>query len=122
MDDMDVFAIRRRNLIELLSRRGAAARICARTGTAASYLSTLGSGSRRLGDDLARRIESAEGLPFGWLDRIQCRDHTTTDFYVQASSLEDLARQLASKPDEDIGRLIQLLLHHRHLIAGPGEG
>lgn len=130
MEKFDVFDVRREKLAELLSKRGAAARIAAKTGTAASYLSTVKNGDRRLGDDLARRIEEAEGLEYGWLDRVET-DHikpksdvngadglqnlavlTSEEnaVYIQASSPEDLARQLKERGEEEIMEIIRLLV------------
>lgn len=133
MEKFDVFDVRREKLAELLSKRGAAARIAAKTGTAASYLSTVKNGDRRLGDDLARRIEEAEGLEYGWLDRVEV-DHikpkselSGTDgpqnlmlmtpeensVYIQASSPEDLARQLKERGEEEIMAIIRLLVSNK---------
>lgn len=131
MENLDVFDIRRRKLAELLNQRGAAARISAKTGTAASYLSTVKNGDRRLGDDLARRIEEAEGLDYGWLDRpdvtvdVPANEQSANasqsgpgGYYIQASSPEDLAVKLAEKGNEEIARIIQLLLTHKDKIDG----
>lgn len=131
MENLDVFDIRRRKLAELLNQRGAAARISAKTGTAASYLSTVKNGDRRLGDDLARRIEEAEGLDYGWLDRPDFVSEVPADeqgasapqgeqgaYYIQASSPEDLAVKLAEKGNEEIARIIQLLLTHKDKFDG----
>lgn len=68
--ELDVFEIRRINLGSILAGRGKAAAIAAKTGSAASYLSSVKKGDRRLGDELARRIEAAEQLEKGWLDRM----------------------------------------------------
>lgn len=131
MENLDVFDIRRRKLAELLNQRGAAARISAKTGTAASYLSTVKNGDRRLGDDLARRIEEAEGLDYGWLDRpdygteVSANEQSASApqgeqgvYYIQASSPEDLAVKLAEKGNEEIARIIQLLLTHKDKFDG----
>jgi transcriptional regulator with XRE-family HTH domain len=131
MENLDVFDIRRRKLAELLNQRGAAARISAKTGTAASYLSTVKNGDRRLGDELARRIEEAEGLDYGWLDRPDLTADVSANnqnanapqseqgsYYIQASSPEELAVKLAEKGNEEIARIIQLLLTHKDKFDG----
>lgn len=66
---MDIYAIRKANLLRLLRGRTKAA--CAdKWDTSASTLSQITSRNpnRNLGDQLARKIEKAEGLPNGWLD------------------------------------------------------
>ena len=68
---MDIYAIRKQNLLSLLA--GKTQRSCAdRWETSPSTLSQIVSKNpvRNLGDDLARKIEQAEGLPNGWLDHV----------------------------------------------------
>ncbi|ASK18885.1 hypothetical protein CEK60_06025 [Halomonas sp. N3-2A] len=67
---MDAYQIRKENLLKLMQTRTKAA--CAdKWDTSASTLSQITSKKsvRNLGDTLARKIERAEGLPVGWLDR-----------------------------------------------------
>ena len=69
---MDIYAIRKQNLLSLLA--GKTQRSCAdRWETSPSTLSQIVSKNpvRNLGDDLARKIEQAEGLPNGWLDHVR---------------------------------------------------
>lgn len=68
---MDIKTIRRTNLVALLKGRSKAT--CAELwGTSASYLSQMLSdnATRSVGDVMARRVESAELLPHGWLDQV----------------------------------------------------
>lgn len=68
--NMDAYQIRKENLLKLMQTRTKAA--CAdKWDTSASTLSQITSKKsvRNLGDTLARKIERAEGLPVGWLDR-----------------------------------------------------
>ncbi|MGC0154818.1 hypothetical protein ACPRNU_20365 [Chromobacterium vaccinii] len=102
---IDVFDIRRANLVRLLKPRGAAARIADMIGSSASYLSTLKNqdlddpNSRRMGDGMARRIEDAEGLEHGWMDI----SHESEDVehvesvVVTASDEEELVKLLREK-------------------------
>lgn len=69
---MDIYAIRKRNLEALAGNRKR--KECAEMwGTSPSVLSQILSKNpvRNLGDELARRIETAEKLPKGFLDNVQ---------------------------------------------------
>lgn len=71
LDGMDIKSIRRTNMTALLKGRSKA--VCAELwGTSASYLSQMLSdnATRSVGDVMARRVESAELLPHGWLDQV----------------------------------------------------
>ncbi|BCA91918.1 S24 family peptidase [Vreelandella aquamarina] len=75
---MDAYQIRKENLLKLMRTRTKAA--CAdKWDTSASTLSQITSKKsvRNLGDALARKIERAEGLPTGWLDRT----HAETEIF-----------------------------------------
>mgnify|MGYP001379976312 CR=1 FL=1 len=68
---MDIYAIRKQNLIKLIGKQKKAT--CAeRWGMAPAHLSQILSDktAKNLGDDVARRIETAEGKPRGWFDSI----------------------------------------------------
>lgn len=68
---MDIYATRKRNLLSLIGCRKQ--RLCAeKWDTSPSALSQIASpnGKRNLGDELARKIERAEGLPEGWFDHV----------------------------------------------------
>ncbi|MBJ2270726.1 S24 family peptidase [Pseudomonas sp. MF6772] len=68
---MDIYAIRKQQLISLIGnqRKGACAE---RWGMAPAHLSQILSDktAKNLGDDVARRIEAIEGLPRGWFDSV----------------------------------------------------
>lgn len=68
---MDIYAIRKQQLIRLIGnqKKGACAE---RWGMAPAHLSQILSDKtvKNLGDDVARRIESVEGLPRGWFDSL----------------------------------------------------
>ncbi|WP_419795327.1 S24 family peptidase [Pseudomonas palleroniana] len=68
---MDIYAIRKQKLINLIGtqRKGACAE---RWGMAPAHLSQILSDktAKNLGDDVARRIETIERLPRGWFDSI----------------------------------------------------
>lgn len=69
---MDIFEIRKANLIRLIGsrRKGACAE---KWEMAPAHLSQVLSNktAKNLGEDVARRIEQKEGLPHGWLDTLQ---------------------------------------------------
>ena len=68
---MDIYAIRKQQLISLIGsqKKGACAE---RWGMAPAHLSQILSDktAKNLGDDVARRIETVEGLPRGWFDSL----------------------------------------------------
>ncbi|MGA9224458.1 MAG: S24 family peptidase [Pseudomonas graminis] len=68
---MDIYAIRKQQLINLIGnqKKGACAE---RWGMAPAHLSQILSDktAKNLGDDVARRIEAVEGLPRGWFDAL----------------------------------------------------
>lgn len=68
---MDIYQIRKANLIQLIGsqRKGACA---TRWGMAPAHLSQILSDKteKNLGDDVARRIEQVEGLERGWMDSV----------------------------------------------------
>lgn len=72
---MDVTAIRHSNLlalVEALNKRGIIKRMDqaqALGGLGSSFLSQL-VGGKKMGDDVARKIEAAAEKPHGWLDRV----------------------------------------------------
>lgn len=69
---MDIFEIRKTNLIRLIGsrRKGACAE---KWEMAPAHLSQVLSNktAKNLGEDVARRVEQKEGLPHGWLDTLQ---------------------------------------------------
>ena len=68
---MDIYAIRKQQLISLIGsqKKGACAE---RWGMAPAHLSQILSDktAKNLGDEVARRIETIEGLPRGWFDSL----------------------------------------------------
>lgn len=66
---MDVYEIRRTNLLRLLEGQKKA-KFAEDVHTSPSYISQLiaDHAPRKMGDEVARKIESAKGLPRGWMD------------------------------------------------------
>ncbi|KGU87269.1 S24 family peptidase [Pseudomonas mediterranea] len=107
---MDIYEIRKRNLVKLIGnqRKGACAE---RWGMAPAHLSQILSDktAKNLGDDVARRIESVEKLPRGWFDSIPLGEEISVsdlngsapeageEIEVAALSAADLVRQMLAK-------------------------
>jgi hypothetical protein len=70
---MDIQAIRHQNLDLLVSRlrsEGTQKNAALALDMSASFLSQL-IGGKKMGDEVARKIEAAQTLPHGWMDRLQ---------------------------------------------------
>ena len=104
---MDIYAIRKQQLISLIGnqRKGACAE---RWGMAPAHLSQILSDktAKNLGDDVARRIEAIEGLPRGWFDSISpsesitpAEELTSSDHAgeTSAQTAADQIKQMLSK-------------------------
>lgn len=109
--------IRRENLAVAIKRAKSAARLASAVGTAPAYLSQLKTAApdsktgtpKKLGDDLARRIETAIGESPGWMDR----DHSGTTVVIQRHSGHRPPRlQLVNDEEAD-------LLHEFRMMAAP---
>ncbi|POA88099.1 S24 family peptidase [Pseudomonas protegens] len=112
---MDIYEIRKHNLVKLIGgqRKGSCAE---RWGMAPAHLSQILSDktAKNLGDDVARRIESIEGLPRGWFDSIPSDDEpcaAAPGLDAGEKSAADLVRQMLAKsgkgiPEETRQRLL----------------
>lgn len=85
---MDISEIRIRNLQLLIEQTGKLVTVANRSDTAPSYLSQIINGSptkagnpRKLGDKLARKLESGMGKPHGWMD--------APHFEIQSADVDD---------------------------------
>lgn len=67
---MDSKTIRRGNLDLLIDEVGTMKELAELAESDPNYLSTLKNGHRGIGDDLARRLETACKKPHGWMDHI----------------------------------------------------
>lgn len=72
---MDIYSIRKQNLISLIGKRKK--NVCAQLwDISPAYLSQILSEKtdKNLGDEVARRIEAVEQLPYGWMDAAHADD------------------------------------------------
>ena len=97
---MDIYAIRKRQLITLIGdqKKGACAE---RWGMAPAHLSQILSDktAKNLGDDVARRIEVVEKLPRGWFDSLQTADEPVTPAPKEVS-MPSAAEAMSSAADQ----------------------
>ncbi len=100
----DIYAIRLRNLIALLASPDLAAlkqkEQALQLNTGSSMLSQLTAG-KKMGDDIARKIELARGLPVNWMDNVHAGDQVSQSWRLDpemiAESIEALRRVWARR-------------------------
>lgn len=111
---MDIYEIRKHNLVKLIGsqRKGACAE---RWEMSAAHLSQILSDktAKNLGDDVARRIEVVEGLPRGWFDSMPDGGQEVEPGPASAS---DLVKQMLAKSGKGISDATR-----RRLIAAAEE-
>ncbi|MFP3922352.1 helix-turn-helix transcriptional regulator [Pseudomonas sp. W5-36] len=94
---MDIYSIRKQQLISLIGnqKKGACAE---RWGMAPAHLSQILSDktAKNLGDDVARRIETVEGLPRGWFDSLGATDKGVMPATAASQSSEDAPKSTAA--------------------------
>lgn len=99
---MDIFEIRKTNLIRLIGsrRKGACAE---KWEMAPAHLSQVLSNktAKNLGEDVARRIEQKEGLPHGWLDALQTEEIAEMAEAVRPRAAADSASEEAGRYQAD---------------------
>lgn len=97
---MDIYEIRKHNLVKLIGsqRKGACAE---RWEMSAAHLSQILSDktAKNLGDDVARRIEVLEGLPRGWFDSMP---DDAQEVEPGPASAADLVKQMLAKSGKGI--------------------
>lgn len=84
--------------------------------TAASYISQLLNPEHKatVGDDLARRIEAAYGLPHGWMDNLH--DPQEADIAKQREEYLTLEQQLTEEERQHINELMRLIIEKRKIL------
>lgn len=67
---MDISDIRRKNLADLVQRIGSQRKAGQLFGISESLMSQYKNGMKDIGNDQARRIETASGIERGWMDQV----------------------------------------------------
>lgn len=70
-DDMDVQAIRRKRLQQLIDEYGNQTQLADKVGCEQNYISRAVRGKKRIKEDFAERLEQATEKPPGWLSRLE---------------------------------------------------
>lgn len=86
---MDIHQIRLTNLQQAIKKAGSQARLADMVGIKSAYISQIKNSKHptNMGNDVARRIESALGLPHGWMDVLHTVDPVMEVFYSCAAQL-----------------------------------
>lgn len=92
---MDMHQIRLKNLLLVIEKAGSQARLADYVGIKSSYISQIKSPKHptNMGNDIARRIEKAMNLPFGWMDHL----HDESDRKEATYNLSEDALELPKR-------------------------
>ena len=94
----DIYAIRRQNLVSLCKNRAEdnQSQMARDLGKAQTLINRYITGSKDVGDDIAREVEKRYELPFGWLDNLHPsnREEALLNAFRGA---DDLTRQAAER-------------------------
>lgn len=115
---MDIYAIRKQNLIALIGTRRKNA--CAQKWEmSAAHLSQILSDKteKNLGDDVARRIETLEGLERGWLDQLRDVSTAPLDEGQSSATPQSAADIVRAMLETKAGKSISPEARERLLIA-----
>lgn len=95
---MDMHQIRLKNLLLVIEKAGSQARLADYVGIKSSYISQIKSPKHptNMGNDIARRIEKAMNLPFGWMDNLHDEQQTQASFHNP--SIDPFPALLADMP------------------------
>ncbi|AEO74922.1 MULTISPECIES: S24 family peptidase [Pseudomonas] len=131
---MDIYQIRKQNLIALIGERKKGA--CAQKWEMApAHLSQILSSKteKNLGDDVARRIETIEGLERGWMDIVHAANHQESAPVAQeeaktsaAAIVLDMLKKHAAKgmsgtTQEKIAQAVADSLAEKNVMAAPAS-
>lgn len=115
---MDIYAIRKQNLIALIGTRRKNA--CAQKWEmSAAHLSQILSDKteKNLGDDVARRIETLEGLERGWLDQLRDVSTAPLDEGQSSATPQSAADIVRAMLETKAGKSISPEARERLLLA-----
>lgn len=105
---MDIKEIRRINLNNLLKDYRTVREFATLTGSSEVHISQMKTGSRSMGDVVARRIEASVGKEHGWMDSLHDVEVVGQPSEAPCNvsqDILDLAMSLASQPPENIDAL-----------------
>lgn len=91
---MDVFEMRKRNLLVLVGRYGRQQALADAVGLSVQYINQMLSGHRSIGEKTARKIEAALQLPFGWMDVDSSGADTNTVKAVSESEVVEVSKDV----------------------------
>ena len=119
---MDIKKIRLENLLSILAKPGIKqASLAEACDTSASVISQIKTGHRGIGDDLARRIEEAQKLPYGWMDSRHLDETGFDDSQAIRFSRRNPDSDNLGIQSEDLeSDFIQVPVYNVHLSAGNG--
>ncbi|WEV90045.1 repressor protein cI [Pseudomonas phage PotUPM1] len=120
---MDIYAIRKQNLIALIGTRRKNA--CAQKWEmSAAHLSQILSDKteKNLGDDVARRIETLEGLERGWLDQLRDVSTAPLDEGQSSATPQSAADIVRAMLETKAGKSISPEARERLLLAAIETG
>lgn len=119
---MDIYAIRKRQLINLIGdqKKGACAE---RWGMAPAHLSQILSEktAKNLGDDVARRIEVVEKLPRGWFDSLPTDDEPVGPGPKEIITAPESNSSAADQVKRMLGKVKGLSIEARDRIVAAAE-
>ncbi|NEV64719.1 hypothetical protein [Thiorhodococcus minor] len=104
---MDVRQARAENLAKLLRRHPSLRVFADRTELAPAHVSQMKNGVRRMGDEVARRIEAQLRLPHGWMDHPHGDGEDTPVSAATAPSLDQLLSRTSPRAQE----ALELIAH-----------
>jgi hypothetical protein len=104
---MDVRQARTENLETLLRRYPSLRVFAERTELASSHVSQMKNGVRRMGDEVARRIEAQLGLPHGWMDHPHGTEDDTPVATTIPSSLDQRLLQTSPRARRALEQIVR---------------
>jgi len=107
---MDIYAVRRKRLGELADAVGSQAKLADLIGRQPSQVSSILSGAKRLGEQLAREVERRAHKPLGWLDSAEGEPASTAGIIDVSPTALLIARRIDALPPRLKNSLNQLVV------------
>ena len=117
---MDIKEIRLENLLSILAEPDVTqASLASACESAPSVISQLKTGHRGMGSELARRIEKARNLPYGWMDTRHTYNYGETKNHHVASSAGTYTPLILPNSESE-SDFVQVPVYDAQLAAGNG--